>query len=110
MVCMTHRWREMDSNCRFRSETNSRINAARKAIGDSGEEQKLIRTIARRGFRFIGAVRTQSKGDGPADAVVSPRDELRAQSRRLADAAANHRRNGARCGNGADRNCPAEGM
>jgi len=71
----------MDSNCRFRSETNSRINAARKAIGDSGEEQKLIRTIARRGFRFIGAVRTQSNGDGPADAVVSPRDELRAQSR-----------------------------
>jgi DNA-binding winged helix-turn-helix (wHTH) protein len=27
------------------------INAARKAIGDSGEEQRLIRTVARKGFR-----------------------------------------------------------
>ena len=27
---------------------------ARKAIGDSGEEQRLIRTIARKGFRFVG--------------------------------------------------------
>ena len=36
------------------STLTSRINAARKAIGDSGEEQKLIRTITRRGFRFVG--------------------------------------------------------
>ena len=41
----------------------SRINAARKAVGDSGEEQKLIRTIARRGVRFIGDVELR-----PADA------------------------------------------
>jgi DNA-binding winged helix-turn-helix (wHTH) protein len=34
----------------------SRINAARKAVGDSAAEQKLIRTIARRGIRFVGAV------------------------------------------------------
>ncbi len=34
----------------------SRITAARKAIGDSGDEQKLIRTIARKGVRFIGEV------------------------------------------------------
>ncbi len=33
------------------------INAARKAVGDSGEEQKLIRTIARKGIRFVGDVR-----------------------------------------------------
>jgi TolB-like protein len=39
------------------STLTSRINAARKAIGDSGEEQKLIRTIARKGFRFVGEVR-----------------------------------------------------
>jgi DNA-binding winged helix-turn-helix (wHTH) protein len=32
------------------STLTSRINAARKAIGDSGEDQKLIRTIARRAF------------------------------------------------------------
>jgi len=38
----------------------TRINAARKAIGDSGDEQKLIRTIIRNGFRFVGDVRVHS--------------------------------------------------
>src|SRR5271170_5856247 len=38
------------------STLTSRINAARKAIGDSGDDQKLIRTVARKGFRFVGAV------------------------------------------------------
>jgi pimeloyl-ACP methyl ester carboxylesterase/DNA-binding winged helix-turn-helix (wHTH) protein len=32
---------------------NTRINAARKALGDSGKEQAVIRTIPRRGFRFV---------------------------------------------------------
>jgi TolB-like protein/Tfp pilus assembly protein PilF len=45
------------------STLTSRINAARKAIGDSGEEQKLIRTIARKGFRFVGEVRTSTAGE-----------------------------------------------
>jgi TolB-like protein len=41
---------------RIVSETtlSSRINAARRAIGDTGGRQALIQTIARRGFRFIG--------------------------------------------------------
>ncbi|MDH3231637.1 MAG: alpha/beta fold hydrolase [Alphaproteobacteria bacterium] len=34
----------------------SRINAARKAIGDNGKDQRLIRTAPRRGFRFIGTI------------------------------------------------------
>ncbi len=38
------------------STLTSRINAARKAVGDSGEQQNLIRTIARKGFRFVGTV------------------------------------------------------
>src|SRR5262245_40173168 len=38
------------------STLTSRINAARKAVGDSGEEQRLIRTIARKGIRFVCAV------------------------------------------------------
>src|SRR5258706_10056420 len=42
------------------STLTSRINAACKAVGDSGEGQKLIRTIPRKGFRFLRAVRTQS--------------------------------------------------
>jgi DNA-binding winged helix-turn-helix (wHTH) protein len=35
----------------------SQINAVRRSIGDSGEDQKLIRTITRKGFRFVGHVR-----------------------------------------------------
>ncbi|TMJ33733.1 MAG: hypothetical protein E6G96_04045 [Alphaproteobacteria bacterium] len=49
------------------STLTSRINAARKAVGDSGEEQKLIRTIARKGLRFVGAVHAAS-GSEAADA------------------------------------------
>ena len=41
------------------STLTSRINAARRALGDSGDEQRLVRTIARKGFRFIGAVQDQ---------------------------------------------------
>jgi adenylate cyclase len=45
-------------NGRIVSEANlsTRINAARSAIGDSGEEQRLIRTAHGKGFRFVGAV------------------------------------------------------
>ncbi|MGF7206269.1 TolB-like protein [Skermanella aerolata] len=39
------------------STLTSHINAVRKAVGDNGEEQRLIRTIARKGFRFVGDVR-----------------------------------------------------
>src|SRR3954447_2108084 len=46
------------------STLTSRINAARRATGDSGGEQKVIRTVARKGFRFIAAVREQNT---PAD-------------------------------------------
>jgi TolB-like protein len=39
------------------STLTSHINAVRKAIGDSGEEQHLVRTVPRKGFRFVGDVR-----------------------------------------------------
>ncbi len=39
------------------STLSTRINAARSAIGDSGEEQRLIRTAHGKGIRFVGAVR-----------------------------------------------------
>ncbi|MDI3561478.1 winged helix-turn-helix domain-containing tetratricopeptide repeat protein [Bradyrhizobium sp. Arg816] len=39
------------------SALNSRINAARKALGDDGATQRLIKTIPRKGFRFVGEVR-----------------------------------------------------
>jgi TolB-like protein len=36
----------------------SHINAVRKAVGDNGQEQRVIRTIARKGFRFTADVKT----------------------------------------------------
>ncbi len=38
------------------STLTSHINAARKAVSDNGQEQRLNRTVARKGFRFVGAV------------------------------------------------------
>ena len=38
------------------------INAARAAIGDSGEKQRLIKTLPRKGIRFVGAVQEESMG------------------------------------------------
>lgn len=34
----------------------TRLNAVRRAIGDSGEQQRLIKTFPRKGFRFVGAL------------------------------------------------------
>ena len=35
----------------------NRINAARSAIGDTGDQQRLIKTLPRKGIRFVGEVR-----------------------------------------------------
>jgi DNA-binding winged helix-turn-helix (wHTH) protein len=63
------------------SSLTSRINAARKAVGDSGEDQRVIRTIPRKGIRFIGAVRTQDAQ--PEHAAPSPEDDAHEPSRAL---------------------------
>lgn len=47
------------------------INAVRRAIGDSGEEQTLIRTFARKGFRFVGKVQSLASGAQPALSIVA---------------------------------------
>lgn len=41
----------------------TRINAARHAIGDDGTAQRLIKTIMRKGFRFVGDVRELPDGE-----------------------------------------------
>jgi TolB-like protein/Flp pilus assembly protein TadD len=38
------------------SALGTRINAVRSVIGDSGKEQRLIRTLPRKGIRFVGPV------------------------------------------------------
>jgi TolB-like protein len=45
---------------------HTRVSAARHAIGDNGAEQRLIRTIRIKGFRFIGSVREETKSIGMA--------------------------------------------
>jgi TolB-like protein/DNA-binding winged helix-turn-helix (wHTH) protein len=82
------------------SALSSRINAARKAIGDDGDRQVLIRTIHRRGFRFVGEVNdltanptdaakagprppaTSLNGHDPAGPPQSERPEPAASSRK----------------------------
>jgi TolB-like protein len=62
------------------STVTSRVNSARKAIGDSGGKQGLIRTYARKGIRFVGEVREPAHSTGlrtelagVADMVDKPR-------------------------------------
>ena len=43
------------------STLSTRIKAARSAIGDSGAQQRLIRTAHGKGFRFVGAVRAEEE-------------------------------------------------
>ncbi|MGA9003493.1 MAG: winged helix-turn-helix domain-containing tetratricopeptide repeat protein [Pseudolabrys sp.] len=54
------------------STLTSRINAARKAVGDSGVKQKLIRTIARKGLRFVGDVHIRPLGLEPQAEIHEP--------------------------------------
>lgn len=55
------------------STLDSRINAARKAIGDSGSRQGLIRTVPRKGLRFVGDIREQDSVPAlPATEVETP--------------------------------------
>jgi len=53
------------------STFTSRVNAARTAIGDSGRDQKLIRTISRKGLRFVGTVHELSNSIRLADRVAA---------------------------------------
>src|SRR5262245_27654596 len=41
------------------STLSNRINAARRVIGDNGEQQAFIRTVPRRGLRFVADVREE---------------------------------------------------
>jgi TolB-like protein len=58
------------------STLTSRVNAARKAVGDSGDAQRLIRTIARKGLRFVGTVHPHSPGEETADAASAASREF----------------------------------
>src|SRR5262249_28097709 len=60
------------------STLTTRINAVRRAVGDSGEHQRLIRTLPRKGFRFVGVVtcrRQLSPAVGPAAPALALPDK-----------------------------------
>jgi pimeloyl-ACP methyl ester carboxylesterase/DNA-binding winged helix-turn-helix (wHTH) protein len=50
------------------SAISARISAARAALGDDGTRQELIKTVPKRGFRFVGAVETDGDGPSPSPA------------------------------------------
>jgi TolB-like protein len=55
------------------STLTSHINAVRKSIRDTGEEQRLLRTIARKGYRFVGDVReTEASERAAPDKIAEP--------------------------------------
>jgi class 3 adenylate cyclase/tetratricopeptide (TPR) repeat protein len=43
------------------SALTTRINAMRTAVGDNGDQQRLIRTFPRKGIRFVGVVRERAR-------------------------------------------------
>ena len=67
------------------STLGSRINAARSAIGDDGQRQHLIRTVARKGVRFVGEVANETAPQKAAVvASAPPATEQRASETRPA--------------------------
>src|SRR5262245_2641537 len=49
----------------------ARLNAGRQALGDTGDQQRLVRTYARKGVRFIAVVHSAS--DAPSQPSERPR-------------------------------------
>jgi pimeloyl-ACP methyl ester carboxylesterase len=54
---------------------NSRINAARVAIGDTGTPKMLIRTVPRRGFRFVADASQDDPGSAAPASAGSPQHQ-----------------------------------
>jgi TolB-like protein len=53
------------------STITSHINAVRKAIGDTGDNQNLVKTVPRKGFRFVGDVQEAQRPNGATAATPS---------------------------------------
>jgi DNA-binding winged helix-turn-helix (wHTH) protein len=54
------------------SALTTRINAVRAAVGDDGKNQRVIRTLPRKGFRFVADVREGDPATPAADDAVAP--------------------------------------
>ena len=49
------------------SALTTRLNAARRAVNDSGAEQRVIRTVHRKGVRFVGEVSEERESAAPGE-------------------------------------------
>ena len=87
---------------RFVSESalTSRVKSARRAVGDTGRDQRIIRTVHGRGYRFVAEVQedTSVVGDEALEVLIErvlqcadpcARHSLRAVATEIATAAAN---------------------
>ena len=61
---------------------SSCVEAARRTLGDDGQQQRFIRTINRRGFRFVGPVETHDRTMPAADVQARSPEVWSGQSRR----------------------------
>ena len=77
------------------STLTSRINAARRAVGDSGKDQAMIRTIARKGFRFVGDVQPTAQRRRSARSCAAAARPHRRAAAPAAPGARSHRDRGA---------------
>jgi DNA-binding winged helix-turn-helix (wHTH) protein len=64
-----------NGRCVSDSAITTRINAVRRAVGDDGAAQRLVRTFARKGVRFVGEVtelsdQPEPRSDKPSIAVL----------------------------------------
>ena len=68
------------------SALTTRINAARSAVGDTGKAQQLIRTLPRKGVRFVGEVEESPAERAPPLAASGGMDTVvvRAEARAFA--------------------------
>ena len=61
---------------RFVSESalSSRVKSARRAVGDTGRDQRIIKTIYGRGYRFVADVIEKTQFAGPAHGSAAAAD------------------------------------
>ena len=46
---------------------NARLKIARKAVGDDGKQQRIIKTLHRRGYQFVGRVVSETETGSPSE-------------------------------------------
>lgn len=56
------------------SNLNVIIHTLRKALGDDPRESKYIETVAKRGFRFVAKVRTETENEPPNEQITAARN------------------------------------